>query len=179
VDHLPDRVDLHARLRYEPDDTLLDGWGRNFAEVENVTTADTLEELHVLTRALNDRCQGQIDPAYIEAQIAHEAEHAAAARAVGFSRTRYGLGEWVERRTEGDVLTVITRWQVMVFHVAPVRPVSKLAYAAIIAAPARLSAGDVESLRDMGYRHAEDVAARIREFNSSAGITLPIPTGPR
>ena len=176
MDRDPARTGLHARLRGEPDDFIISNyWAQEFTEVENVTCADTADELHILTSALNLRCQGQIDPAYIEAQIAHEAEHAAAARAVGFSRIRYGLGEWIERRTDGDVVTVTTHWQVMVFHVAPLRPVSKLAYAFIVAAPACLSAGDLEALRDMGYRDTEDVAARIRSLTLPPRPDVPPP----
>jgi hypothetical protein len=176
VDRRRDRVSLHGRLRDRPDNFVIDGyWARGFAEVENVTPAGTPEELRVLMHALNDRCQGQIDLDYLEAQIAHEAEHAAAACAVGFGRIRYGLGEWIERHADDGAVTVTTRWQVMVFHVDPLRPVSKLAYAAIVAAPARLSAGDAEALRDIGYRDAEDVATRIREFSARAGAALPMP----
>src|SRR6185312_11654529 len=161
MDLAPERVSLHHGLQGKADDYIIGGWDDDFAADEHVTCAATTDELRELTRGLNERCQWQIDPAYIEAQIAHEAEHADAALAVGFSRVRYGLGEWVERRMEGDVLAVTTRWQVMVFHVAPVRPVTKLAYASIVAAPACLSAGDAQALVDMGYRDAAEVADRL------------------
>jgi hypothetical protein len=162
VDKSPGRVSLHAKLRSAPDDAVITGWAEDFGDYPNVTYADTPDGLRTLAAILNAECQGQIDPHYIEEQICHEGQHADAARAAGFTKIRYGLGVWRERRDLDIGYEITTRWQVLMEHVAPVRPFTKLMYAAITAAPTRLSAGDEAALREMGYRDAADVAARVR-----------------
>lgn len=161
VDKSPGRVALHAKLRDAPDDALIFGWAEDFTDYPNVTYADTPAGLRLLVADLNAECQGDIDPDYIEDQIRHEDDHAEAAREAGFSKIRYGLGIWRERRDLDIGYQVTTRWQVLMEHVAPVRPFTKLMYAEITAAPRRLSVGDEAALREMGYRDAADVAARI------------------
>lgn len=69
----------------------------------------------------------------LEEQINHEQEHAAAARAVGFTRIGYGLAH---RAVPGDGGTPTLEWQLFTQFAAPSRPVTKLAVAAIAAAPA-------------------------------------------
>jgi hypothetical protein len=117
--------------------------------------------LRELATALNASCQWDIDQDYIEGQVRHEQEHAAAALAAGFTKVRYGLFVRRTRREVPGGVDVQTDWRMMLEHAAPSGPVTKLAYASIVAAPARLSAGDAEALRDMGYRDAADVARRI------------------
>jgi hypothetical protein len=162
LDRTPGRVDLHAKLRDAPDDAVLVGWAQDFTDYPGVTYADTTDGLRALAAILNAECGGEIDPEYIEDQIRHEDQHAEAAREAGFARIRYGLGVWRERRELEIGYEVTTRWQVCMEHVAPRRPFAKLAYAAITAAPSRLSDGDESALREIGYRDAADVAARLR-----------------
>lgn len=162
LDRTPGRVLLHAKLRDAPDDAVLVGWAEDFTDYPGVTYADTPAGLRALAAILNAECQGEIDPDYIEDQIRHEDQHAAAAREAGFAKVRYGLGVWRERRDLDIGYEVTTRWQVCMEHVAPRRPFTKLMYAAITAAPGRLSVGDEAALREMGYRDAADVAARVR-----------------
>jgi hypothetical protein len=162
LDRTPGRIALHARLRDAPDDAQIIGWADDFADYPGVTYADTADGLRALAAILNAECRGGIDPDYIEEQIGHEDQHASAAREAGFSKIRYGLGVWRERRDLDTGHEVTTRWQVCIEYVAPLRPFTKLMYAAITAAPGRLSAGDEAALREMGYRDAADVVARVR-----------------
>lgn len=176
MDKVADRVTIHAALRDAPDDALVTGWAADLTDHPNVTYAESLDELRALAANLNEECEGQIDPDYIEDQIRHEGQHAAAARAVGFGKVRLGLGVWrSERLLDGGGRQVTTNWQVFVEHAAPVRAVTKLAYAAIVAAPARLSAGDADALREMRYRDAADVAERISALAARTGVALPMP----
>lgn len=160
---------LHALLRDAPDDALLTGWAEDFTDSEHVTCAGDLDGLRRLAAELNESCQGDIDPAYLESQVLHEHEHAQIARLAGFAKVRYGM--YVRREREdlpGGGYTVTTYWQARFEHAAPSGPVTKLAYAAIAAAPCRLSAGDKEALRDMGYRDAADVHDRLRAAGMGA-----------
>lgn len=165
-------ADLHARLRDAPDDAEITGWALDLADEPFVTTAPDLDGLRKLGAELNESCQGDIDPVYLESQMLHEHEHAVAAALAGFTKVRYGL--YVRReRTDlpGGGYTVATHWQARIHHAAPSGPVTKLAYAGIVAAPCRLSAGDEEALRAMGYRGAEDV----RERMTAAGMRIAAP----
>jgi hypothetical protein len=178
LDWISSRTTLHERLRSLPDHADTGPWDTAIPEIEDVTFAATPNGLRKLADALNARCQGDISVAYIEEQIAHEDEHATAARAVGFTAISYGLFEHAEVTSRnGDSFTVATRWQMTIAHQAPAGPVSKLAYASVVATPARLSAGDLEALRDMGYRDAADVARRIDNYRHRTGIVLPVPAG--
>lgn len=151
---------LHAALRDRPDGTLI-GWDDDFTDDPDTTYAPSPDGLRALAAKLNASCQWQIDPAYIEDQIRHEQEHAAAAVAAGFTKIRYGL---FVRRASREILGGVeasTDWHMCACHAAPARPVTKLAYASIVAAPVRLSEGDAQALRDMGYGDAADVARRM------------------
>jgi hypothetical protein len=150
-------------LRELPDNALTTGWDEEFKDIPDTAYASSPDGLRELAAALNASCQHDIDPDYIESEIRHEQEHAVAALAAGFTKIRYGL--YVHRtRHPGSrpgSFTVETRWQMLVEHVAPSGPVTKLVYASITAAPSVLSDGDAQALRDMGYRDAADVARRI------------------
>lgn len=155
-------ADLHALLHEAPDNALTVGWPEDFRDIPDVTWTSSPDGLRELAADLNVSCQHDIDPGYIESEVRHEHEHALAALAAGFTKVRYGL---LVRRTSRKVpggTDVETAWRMMVTHAAPSGPVTKLAYASITAAPAVLSAGDAEALRDMGYEDAADVARRIR-----------------
>jgi hypothetical protein len=105
------------------------------------------------------------DLSFLEDQIPHEMEHAAAARALGcISHFTFSMIP----RPGG--------WHALPGHQWASRgPLSKLAIAAIAAAPAQLSLDDLTDLRRMGYRDAADVADRIRRFNRHAQHPLPMP----
>lgn len=153
--------DLHALLREAPDDALVVGWPEHFGDVPDVTWTSSPDGLRELGAELNASCEWQIDPDYIEDQVRHEQQYAGAALAAGFTKVRYGL---FVRREYSDVpggVNVETGWQMMAAHAAPAGPVTKLAYASIVAAPARLSDGDEEALRVMGYTDAAAVARRL------------------
>lgn len=134
-------------------------------EVPDGTYAATLEELRrVIGESAGPYGFPDLDPADYEDQIAHEAEHAAAARAIGCdSRFLFRRGQHPAR---DDV------WYDVTVHVyAASFPLTKLAVAAIAAAPSRLSESDLADLHCMGYQDAADVAARIR----ATGQHLPMP----
>jgi hypothetical protein len=103
-----------------------------------------------------------LDPADFEDDITHETEHAVAAQALGctsrFTFTVAPLRDGVWYSVPGHVYT--SR-----------KPLSKLALAAIAAAPSSLSDGDLADLHRMGYKDTDDVAERIRV----SGQRLPIP----
>ena len=111
-----------------------------------------------------------LDLADFEGDITHEAEHAAAARALGCtSRFIFTVAPIRDSAPDGA-------WYSVPGHVYTSRkPLSKLALAAIAAAPSWLSEGDLADLHRMGYRDADDVAGRIRE----SGQQLPMPAGTR
>lgn len=106
------------------------------------------------------------DLSFLQTEIQHEAQHDAAARALGCT-TRFAF----------SMIPLPDRsWQALPGHQwASERMLTKLAIASIAAAPACLSVNDRADLRSMGYRDAEDVAARIREFNRWARNPLPVP----
>jgi hypothetical protein len=104
----------------------------------------------------------------IDDVVRHESEHAAVARALGCT-SRFAV-LFVEPTEPGfdSAISPMHWW------ISP-HPLSKLAVAAIAAAPADPSAEDLEKLRVMGYRDAEDLANRIRKFNRHARHPLPMP----
>jgi hypothetical protein len=160
--------DLHVQLRDAPDDAQVIGWAEDFTDCEHVTYAPDLDGLRKLAAELNASCQGDIDPAYLENQVLHEHAHAEAARATGFAKVRYGM--YVRREREGlpgGGYSVATHWRARIEHAAPWGLVTKLAYARIVAAPCRLSAGDEKALREMGYRDAEDVRDRLNRLKGA------------
>jgi hypothetical protein len=109
------------------------------------------------------------DLGFLEGAVAHEAGHDAAARAVGCT-TRFAF----------SVIPVLGGWQALPSHGwVSEHPLTKLAIAAIAAAPACLSVNDLANLHCMGYRDAQDVADRIREYNRWVRHPLPVPTSQR
>ncbi|MET9260344.1 hypothetical protein [Amycolatopsis sp. NPDC004079] len=150
------------------------GWSTKFRDFPDVTWAGTLDDLRVFMVELIDEHRGRIDDGFFEQQLRHADEQATAARAVGFSKVRYGLLVRpckIARRADGTWDRSLF-WQVCMQYVAPTRPVTKLAYAAVVAAPRLLSDGDASALRVMGYRDAADVARRIRQ-RPALGIPEP------
>jgi hypothetical protein len=147
------------------DDYALVNVAAGFADVpyaKYASTPEGLRRLIIETLAPFPRA----DLSFLRTEIQHEAEHGAAARALGcttrftFSMIPLPDGSW--QALPGQ------QW-------ASARMLSKLGIASIAAAPACLSVNDLSDLRSMGYRDAEDVAARIREFNSWARNPLPVP----
>jgi hypothetical protein len=103
-------------------------------------------------------------------QVPHEAEHAAAAQKLGCT-SRFTF--WLTPNRQGS-------WDGGLRHDwISRRPVSKLAIAAIAAAPSWLSPGDLADLNLMGYQGSEDVADRIRAFNRRGRPRLPVPVSAR
>jgi hypothetical protein len=152
-----------AVLRDLPDDApvrIPDGFEE---EVPYGTYASTLEELRRVIRESAVPFLG-LDPADYEDDIAHEAEHAAAARAIGCA-SRF-LFKRAPHPVRDDV------WCSVTVHVyASSEPLTKLAVASIAAAPSWMSDTDLADLQCMGYRDVEDVAARIQ----ASGQRLPVP----
>ena len=154
-----------ALLRDLPDDALVRVPPGFEEEVPDGTYAATLEDLRrVIGESTGPYGFPDLDPANYEDQIVHEAEHAAAARAIGCdSRFLFKRGRHPAR---ADV------WYHVTVHMyAASFPLTKLAVAAIAAAPTWLSESDLADLHCMGYQDAADVAARIRE----TGQHLPVP----
>jgi hypothetical protein len=145
-------ADLHALLRPAADDALVTGWSEDFRDLPDTTWTSSPDGLRELAESLNESCQWGIDPGYLESQVQHEQQHAARALAVGFTKIRYGLFVHRTRTDTPGGYTVATDWRMMVNHAAPAGPVTKLAYASIVSAPVKLSAGDEQALRDMGYQ---------------------------
>lgn len=152
-------------LRGLPDDALVPVPPGFEQEVPGGTYAATPEELRrVLGESTGPYGFPDLDPADYEDQIAHEAEHAAAARAIGCdSRFLFLRGQHPARANV---------WYNVTCHVYAARfPLTKLAIAAIAAAPSWLSASDLADLHCMGYQGSADVAGRIR----ATGQRLPMP----
>lgn len=135
--------------------------------------ASGLEELRRVIRESAGQFLG-LNPADYEDDIAHEAEHAAAARAIGCAS--HFLFKTAPHPVRHDV------WCTVTVHVYASRePLTKLAVASIAAAPSQLSASDLADLYCMGYRDVDDVAARIQASGqvsaSPAGIIMPNTAG--
>lgn len=153
-----------ALLRDLPNDVLV-RVPPGFEEVLDGTYADTMEDLRrVIGDSTGPYGFPDLDPADYEDQVEHEAEHAAAARAIGCdSRFLFRRGQHPAR---DDV------WYNVTVHVyAASFPLTKLAIAAIAAAPSWLSESDIADLHCMGYQDAVEVATRIRV----TGQHLPMP----
>lgn len=153
-----------------PDDTVLDfpEYPHNPVILPNTRLFDSPEELR---NAAPSKLSGHSTSPYLDRGwgISHELEHAAAARAVGYTKILYGLYHNPEAGPGEEAI------RLFMWSGAPSRPVTKLAIATVTAAPALLSPGDLETLRAMGYRGAADVAARVRELALRTGIRLPVP----
>ena len=151
-----------------PDDTILDSPENPAKPVihPNTRLFSSLEELR---SAAPSRLGGHSTSAYLEWAISHEQEHAAASRAVGYTKLLYGLYHNPEAE-QGELALQLGVWPG-----APSRPVTKLAMATVTAAPGRLSPDDRALLQAMGYRDAADVARRVRELALRTGVRLPVP----
>jgi hypothetical protein len=170
ADQTPPAASDYAALRDLPDYAMVDV-SAEFSDVPHaIGYADSPAGLLPIIRAIPASYPAATEAhlAMLEAEILHEAEHAAAASALGCS-SRFCI-----------TMTPLPGGGV---HARPChscvssRPLSKLALASITAAPSRLSPDDLADLRDMGYRDADDVAERIREFNRRACQPLPLPAG--
>lgn len=156
-------------LRDLPDDAVVHV--TRYTDLPHRRYADTAEGLRRLIHEMLATSPTADFDAY-EDQIAHELEHAAAARALGCtSRFYFNLSPHPDVRW---------LWVCYTGHQYICRePLTKLAVAAIAAAPAWLSEGDLADLRSLGYRDAEDVADRIRRHNRRAPRPLPVPASAR
>jgi hypothetical protein len=152
-----------AGIAHLPDGALIRGPDRWTRDAQYATTTAGLRQL--IRQTLAALFPGT-DPAEYEADIAHEGQHAAAAAALGCS-SRFIFR--VARLRDGSWYTVPAHTFVSQ------RPLTKLALAAISAAPAWLSEGDLADLHRMGYAGADDVADRIRK----SGQHLPVPASAR
>jgi hypothetical protein len=147
-----------------PDDAMV-SVPAEFIDLPNMRYADSGPEFRRLIREALAPFP-DADLGFFEDQIPHEMEHAAAAQALGCT-SRFFFKMIPQ---PGD------DWYGIPGHVwASRNPVSKLAIAAIAAAPTWLSLDDVADLRRMGYQDAGDVADRIRGFNRRARCPLPLP----
>lgn len=159
-----DLADLSV-VRSLPDDALVE-LPCEFTEGPYTRYAATPGELRALIREMiapYPDCSPQI----FESHVEHETEHAVAASAVGCTG-RFGFTVAPAPGKDGLYASAV-------YEVMSRAAVTKLALAAITAAPALLSDGDLVDLNRMGYRDAADVAGRIR----ASGQPLPIPASVR
>lgn len=166
------RISFHELLAGEPDNCIIEG---AFAEPDgddaHITYRDTRAGMLDLISVAAITRGWDMDWTEVFRQADHEVEHATAAYTVGMTIVRYGFALWDEGPT--------SRWQFSITHAAPDRPVTKLAYASIVAAPSRLSLGDERALTEMGYTGVSDVSDRIGAFNATAERRLPVPASAR
>jgi hypothetical protein len=155
---LPDDAPVRIRAGFEE-------------EIPYGTYASTLEELRrVIGESTGPYGFPDLDPADYDDDIAHEAEHAAAARAIGCD-SRF-LFKRAPHPARADT------WYSVTVHVYASRePLTKLAIASIAAAPSWLSDTDLADLHCMGYIDAADVAARIQVSGQRLPIPLSVITG--
>jgi hypothetical protein len=106
---------------------------------------------------------------YYESLIAHEGQHADAAIAQGIEEHHFSLGfAWAS--TSGKRLLLCEpAFRMVNFET------TKLGLAAVIAAPADPSPGDIAQLQEIGYTGVADVAERVIEHNRHATTPLPMP----
>lgn len=152
---------LDPRVQGLPDDAPLPVPAAFPADVPDTWYASTPSELRRVIREVMEVRLPDEDPAEQDPDIEHEAEHAAAAQALGCT-VRFGF-------TVAPFGSVWS-WGSSI-QICRGGPLPKLAFAAIAAAPARLSDGDLHDLRNLGYQDAADVADRIRR----SGQRMPVP----
>ena len=167
------RVSYGSPLADVPDDTVIDDWPTRLVKSKGVYLFNSSRQLRYLARGLlRLRYRQPPDAASLDDRISHEEEHAAAARAVGFTKTAYGFAPQMD---PFGVIPYPLGVQLFMHPLAPSRPVTKLGLATILAAPASPSPGDLAQLQAMGYQGAADVAARVKELALRTGIRLPVP----
>lgn len=150
-----------------PDDAIacVPGSLEDLPELPGATYAADIRGLRRIVREFTTRNYGWAEGSLL-AEIPHEQEHAAAAQALG-CRSRFFFRV---APTEGG-----GRGACLGHSWVARAPMTKLAVASIAAAPSYLSAGDLNDIRRMGYRDADDVAGRIRLFNRTAKHPLTMP----
>lgn len=141
----------------------------------NVVTVGTAEQLEQLTTAYREVAStigfslGPVDTVGPR----HEAEHAAAALALGADRVEYGIKfAHVVIGIDADVATLALHVQLFM---SPTITTTKLGFAAILAAPSVPSKSDTAALQAMGYTGVEDVAKRVTQHNQRSNQKIPMP----
>jgi hypothetical protein len=160
-----DRDAALARFQRASDETMI-RVAEEFRDLPHTRYAGDPEDFRHLIREMLRTTS--LAPGSFDDSIPHEMEHAAAAQAFGCA-TRFAFS--VVPLPDG-----LCRCYASTEWISP-RPVSKLAMAAFIAAPAVPSDGDLRDLLLMGYLDAADVAERIRRCNRTAQYPLPVPKG--
>jgi hypothetical protein len=156
MEHLSDYTVLNIddEITPGPDQLVLDGYG----------------EIYAALRSFNYFLGGNIPEEDIKADVLHEKEHTDASRTVGFQQARYLLTLTANTPDE--------RGYYLTQHAFdPIRPVTKLALAATIAAPRNPSIGDNIRLELMGFNGGvSEIARRVRRNNERANRpALPLP----
>jgi hypothetical protein len=154
---------------YDHEDLALVEVSAVFTDEPDITYADTLDGMQRLIDDFVARHAARhpdADWSLLDDAVAHESEHAAAAAALG-CRSRFGLRV---QQIPGNRC-----WVRPVHSCVSDAPLMKLAVAAMAAAPANPSEGDIEYLHDLGYAGVADVAGRILAYNKYARKPIPVP----
>lgn len=167
-----DDTTIFDRLYLESDDYVVPNDFNTLPDMpEGTLIFDALEDFSDALRAHFGRYPS-LEPTQVQQKINHEAAHALAAKAAGFSIVVYGLS------IVKDVNGYPRKSR---FHVSPLLPerdITKLALASIAAAPAKPSGKDLSALGLMGYSGVQDVAERVIEHNKlSPDLALRLPSG--
>ncbi len=156
-------IDDDATL-YEADDEF-DPVYAYASDEPNEVIVRTPAELFFAARSLSRIAAFELPVARVTETIAHEREHMVVAQNIGFQAIRYGLA--VTKEQDGNV-----KGGLFSEAQSPDTSISKLAVAAMVAAPAELAENDVATIISLGYENLTDVAMRIRETNAKAGYEL-------
>ena len=163
------------RSRCLPDTAIIDSGpymgDSSLPRGDNITLVSDLPSLQQMADFFREDaaelCGVVMDKPEVDAHVQHETQHGRAAPAAGFQTVYYGL--WVMEHEE------YLDFQFAHYPRDPIRPITKLAMASIVAAPEVLSPSDRSQLAAMGYAGADDVAERILAHNEIAEFKLHIP----
>ncbi len=135
----------------------------------NEVLVDSLSELALALRVLSTMIEPPLTTPQIRSHLEHERAHSGAAKAAGFMGLIYGLALIMP---PGRAPT----WNVFHAYHNPVEPPTKLALAAVRAAPLVPSPRDIMRVQELGYEDVYDVARRIDAYNALGNVrSLPLP----
>jgi hypothetical protein len=162
-----------SEYRYAPDNHVID---RPFDTVPNLQTTsiasnfvDSPNELEDILIAFGERFVNNLNPERVTLKVAHEHSHGIASHLAGFSVIKYELAYFDNGNGAVD-------WIVHTSPLHPIRDITKLSFASIVAAPFRMSLSDKEQLDLLGYSSTWDIARKVVAHNkSNPNAPLKIP----
>jgi hypothetical protein len=164
------------------DDIVTDMYPDNCDVGPGRVLVDSVPKLAEIYEEISHQTRLSFPREFVESKVRHEAAHGEAMHAIGVTAVYYGvLIDAYKPRTFSTRLS----WQPFSFGASTRWPITKLAHAAVIAAPPDPSPGDRRRIREMGYLGVDDVAERVALHNyrasrvGSARISMPASyTGP-